>query len=114
MTEVSHLDARGREQLMISRLAMDRVGSGIDFSKDPRYIDAKKGKTWFGPVYFRKETEPYMAISIPEARDRPGVTVVDVNLKFIWDVVSRIRIGQKGIAYVVDEKGFLVAHPDIK
>ena len=113
VTEVTHLDGKGHEQLMVSRLAMDRVGADTDFSNDPRFVEAKKGKTWFGPVYFRKETEPYMAISIPEARDRPGVTVVDVNLKFIWDVVSRIRIGQKGIAYVVDDKGFLVAHPDI-
>jgi hypothetical protein len=54
-----------------------------------------------------------MRISIPEARDRPGVTVVDVNLKFIWDLISQIRIGEKGLAYVVDEKGFLIAHPDI-
>ena len=113
VTEVSHLDGQGREQLKVSRLAMDTAGSNIDFSKDPRFVEARKGKTWFGPVYFRKETEPYMPIAIPEARDRPGATVVDVNLKFIWDVVSRIRIGQKGIAYVVDDKGYLVAHPDI-
>ena len=113
VTEVSHLDGRGCEQLKVSRLAMDTAGSNIDFSTDPRFVEARKGKTWFGPVYFRKETEPYMSIAIPEARDRPGATVVDVNLKFIWDVVSRIRIGQKGIAYVVDAKGFLVAHPDI-
>ncbi len=113
VTEVTHLDGKGREQLMVSRLAMDRIGANTDFSTDARFVEARKGKTWFGPVYFRKETEPYMAISIPEARDRSGVTVVDVNLKFIWDVVSRIRIGQKGVAYVVDDKGFLVAHPDI-
>ena len=113
VTEVSHLDGQGREQLKVSRLAMDTTGSNIDLSADPRFVEARKGKTWFGPVYFRKETEPYMSIAIPEARDRPGVTVVDVNLKFIWDVVSRFRIGQKGIAYVVDDKGFLVAHPDI-
>src|SRR5688572_28965256 len=113
VTEVAHLDAQGRERLVISRLAMNRVDAMTDFSGEPRFVEARKGKTWFGPVYFRKETEPYMAISIPEARDRPGATVVEVNLKFIWDVVSRIRIGQKGIAYVVDDKGYLVAHPDI-
>jgi signal transduction histidine kinase len=113
ITEVSHLDANGREQLKVSRLAMDTIGSGTDFSGDPRFIEPKKGNTWFGPVYFRKDTEPYMMIAIPEARDRPGVTVVDINLKFIWDVVSKIRIGQSGLAYVVDEKGFLIAHPDI-
>src|SRR5258706_6909642 len=113
VTEVTHLDGKGREQLMVSRLAMDRIGANTDFSTDARFVEALKVKTWFGPVYFRKETEPYMAIAIPEARDRSGVTVVDVNLKFIWDVVSRIRIGQKGVAYVVDDKGCLVAHPDI-
>ena len=113
ITEVRHLDGAGREQLKVSRLEMDVAGSGVDYSKDPRFVEARKQNTWYGPVYFRQETEPYMTISIPEASDRPGVTVVDVNLKFIWDVVSRIRIGQKGVAYVVDDKGFLVAHPDI-
>ena len=113
ITEISYLDAKGHEQLRISRLAMDVVGSNVDYSKDPRFVEARKGKTWFGPVYFRKDTEPYMTIAIPEAPDRPGVTAVEVNLKFIWDVVSRIRIGEKGVAYVVDDKGFLVAHPDI-
>jgi signal transduction histidine kinase len=113
ITDVSYLDARGHEQLNISRLTMDTVGSNIDYSREPRFVEARKGKTWFGPVYFRKDTEPFITISIPEAPDRPGVTVVEVNLKFIWDVVSRIHIGQKGVAYVVDDKGFLVAHPDI-
>ena len=113
ITEARHIDGTGREQIMESRLDMSTMGSNVDYSSDPRFVEAKKGKTWFGPVYFRKDTEPYMTIAIPEARDRPGVTVVEVNLKFIWDVVSRIRIGQSGVAYVVDEKGFLVAHPDI-
>ena len=113
VTEVTYLDGAGREQLKVSRLVMDTVGSNIDYSADPRFVEARKGKTWFGPVYFRKDTEPYMPISVAEAPDRPGVTVVDVNLKFIGDVVSAIRIGEKGLAYVVDDKGFLVAHPDI-
>ena len=42
-----------------------------------------------------------------------GVTTAEVNLKFIWDVVSQIKIGSTGRAYVVDGRGQLVAHPDI-
>ncbi|MEO7742606.1 MAG: ATP-binding protein [Usitatibacter sp.] len=113
ITEVSHLDRDGREQLRVSRLAMDTRGSNTDYSKDPRFIVASRGVTWYSPVYFRKDTEPYMTIAIAEARDRPGVTVIEVNLKFIWDVVSTMQIGRKGIAYVIDQRGFLIAHPDI-
>ncbi|MBI3635499.1 MAG: GAF domain-containing protein, partial [Candidatus Rokubacteria bacterium] len=111
ITELSHLDAEGREQLRISRLAMDVVGSGIDYSTDPRFIEPRRGKTWFGPVYFRKESEPYMTIAMPQSGG--GVTVAEVNLKFIWDVVSQIKIGKAGKAFVVDSRGALIAHPDI-
>jgi len=46
ITEVSHLDGQGREQLKVSRLSMDVVGSGIDFSADPaswRHARARPG-----------------------------------------------------------------------
>src|SRR5207244_355645 len=40
-------------------------------------------------------------------------SLAEVNLKFIWDVVSQIRVGKAGYAYVVDQRGHLIAHPDI-
>ena len=42
-----------------------------------------------------------------------GVTVAEVNLKFILDVISRIKVGNHGLAYLVDRAGHLIAHPDI-
>ena len=39
--------------------------------------------------------------------------MAEVNLKFIWDVVSQIKIGKAGHAFVVDSNGQLIAHPDI-
>jgi len=113
ITEVVWIDARGREQLRVSRLAMDVVGAGTDFTKDPKFVGAKSGKTWFSPVYFRKETEPYMTISRPAGGAGGGITIAEVNLKFVWEVVSRIQIGKAGLAYVVNSEGTLIAHPDI-
>jgi signal transduction histidine kinase len=113
ITEISHLDAEGKEQLRVSRLAMDVTGSGIDFSHEPEFIEAKAGKVYHGPVKFRKESEPYMTIAIAGSGKDAGVTVAAVNLKFIWDVVSQIKIGKAGHAYVVDAQGVLIAHPDI-
>ncbi len=114
ITEVVWIDPSGREQLRISRLAMDAIGSGTDLSQEPKFrIPAAPGGTvYYGPVYFRKGTEPYMTIARP-AGSGGGVTAAEVNLKFVWDVVSRIKIGSAGIAYVVDANGVLIAHPDI-
>jgi signal transduction histidine kinase/HAMP domain-containing protein len=113
VTDVAQIDATGHEQIAVSRLGMDSVSSDKDRSQEPAFQNAKRGQSWFGPVYFRKETEPYMTIAIRSGGDKGPVTVADVNLKFIWDVVSRIKIGDKGKAYVVDGNGFLIADPDI-
>ena len=113
VTDIAQLDAAGRETIAVSRLGMDVVASGKDRSQEPAFRNAKRGQPWHGPVYFRKETEPYMTIAMRSGGDAGPVTVADVNLKFIWDVVSRIKIGDKGKAYVVDGNGFLIADPDI-
>ncbi len=111
VTDVSWLDRNGREQLKVSRLSMDRANSSADFSRAAKFLEPRKGATWVSPVYFHKETEPYMTIAMPVGHG--GVTVAEVNLKFVWDVVSRIRVGETGYAYVVDARGRLVSHPDI-
>src|SRR5437764_8064907 len=113
VTDIAQVDAAGREQIAVSRLGMDNINSGKDRSQEPAFRNAKRGQPWFGPVYFKKETEPYMTIAIRSGSDTGPVTIANVNLKFIWDVVWRIKIGEKGKAYVVDGNGFLVADPDI-
>ncbi len=113
VTDISQIDATGREQLAVSRLGMDVVASHKDRSQEPAFLNAKPGEPWYSPVYFRKETEPYMTVALRGGGDKGAVTVAEVNLKFIWDVVSRIKVGQKGKVYVVDRVGLLVADPDI-
>ena len=113
ITEFSQLDAAGREQLRVSRLAMDVVGSQIDFSKEPKFQEAVARKVYYGPVYFRRESEPYMTLSLAGSRRDAGVAVAEVNLRFIWDVVSQIKVGERGRAYLIDAHGRLIAHPDI-
>jgi signal transduction histidine kinase len=113
ITELTQLDAAGREQLRVSRLAMDVVGSGADFSKEPKFTEAVARKIYYGPVYFRRESEPYMTLSMAGTRRDSGVSVAEVNLKFIWDVVSQIKVGERGKAYVIDAESRLIAYPDI-
>jgi signal transduction histidine kinase len=113
ITELTELDGAGKEQLKVSRLAEDAVGSEEDFSFAPAFTQAKAHGIWFSPVYFRKESEPYMTVALVRAGKNAGVTVAEINLKLIWDVITALKIGQGGYAYVVDGRGRLIAHPDI-
>jgi len=112
ITELVQLDRDGREQLRVSRLSMDVVGSGTDRSAEPAFVEAKAHKVYFGPVYFRKESEPYLTMAVWHG-GRGGVTVAEINLKLILELISQIKVGKDGYTYVVDRMGRLVAHPDI-
>ena len=113
ITELAQIDSTGKERLRVSRLAMDVIDSGLDLSKDPKFTEAVARKVYYGPVYFRRESEPYMTLSLAGTRKDAGVSIAEVNLKLIWDVVSQIKVGEHGHAYVVGSQGRLIAHPDI-
>ena len=50
ITELAQLDAKGIEQLKVSRLAMNQVATQADLSQDPRFIEASTKKAYYGPV----------------------------------------------------------------
>jgi signal transduction histidine kinase len=113
ITELAQVDSTGKERLRVSRLAIDVVDSGLDLSGDPKFTEAVAHKVYYGPVYFRRESEPYMTLALAGTRKDAGVSIAEVNLKLIWDVVSQIKVGEHGHAYVVGAQGRLIAHPDI-
>jgi signal transduction histidine kinase len=112
ITEVTQLDSSGRAQAHMSRISMDDGNKG-DFSADPAFVDAVANKIYYGPVHFLRESEPYMTLAMAGVRREYGVIVAQVNLRFIWDVVSEIKVGRGGQAYVVNPQARLIAHPDI-
>lgn len=113
ITEALFIDSQGREQLRLSRLEPDAVGGNQDLSNDERFVRAVAERVWFGPVYYRRGSEPYMTLSLAHAGRNPAVTSVGVNLKLIWDVIAALRVGDAGYAYVTDAAGRLIAHPDM-
>jgi len=113
ITELAQLDPAGKQRLRESRLDMDLGKATEDYSHDPKFTEAVAKKVYYGPVYFRRESEPYMALSVAGTLLEAGVSVAEINLKLVWDVVSQIKIGEQGQAYVIDAGGRLIAHPDI-
>ena len=107
------VDPTGRERLFVSRIGLNRIDGGADLSANPAVIGARSNRFWFGPVTFQDGSEPFMTVAVAGNRSAVGVAVAEVNLKFIWEVISEIRVGRTGEAFVLDGPGRLVAHPDI-
>jgi len=107
-----HVDLTGHEQLRVSRLDPDVVGSGDDHSQKPEFLAAREGKTHWSPVYFKNDWEPYVTLAVPAGKYAVEVTSAEVSLAAVARIVSQIEAGPGGYAYVVDAANHLVAHPD--
>ena len=53
-----------------------------------------------------------MTLGMAGARRDARVSVVELNLNLIWETVHQTKVGNRGVAYVVDAGGRLIAHPD--
>lgn len=107
------VDAEGRERLFVSRIGLNRLEGRADLSLRPAVAGARANGAWLGPVNFHDGSEPFMMIAVAGNRSSVGVAIAEVNLKFIWEVVAGIKVGQTGDSFVLDGPGRLIAHPDI-
>ena len=112
ISELRYLDATGKERVRASPLEVDRIDSGIDLSRSPKFLRARAQRPYFSPVYFQRESQPHMtiAVGVPGAR---GVVVAEIDLTFVREVIDRARIGTAGYAYAVGPRGELITHPKI-
>lgn len=107
----------GREQLHVSRIGPSVPDAQADHTSTLHLAAARTGLTYFGPITFPPDAfEPRIVIAVPImpfAGSAVGVLAAEVNVRYVWDVVQAIRVGESGHAYVVSESGALVAHPDL-
>jgi two-component system, NtrC family, sensor kinase len=116
ITEAVALDIDGTKQAHISRAGAVSQDTKSDFASSPDFQRALKGQPGYSQVYFVQNSEPHMTIAYPVeqyAGTVIGVIQAEVNLKHVWDVVSSIKTGEAGYAYVVSRSGDLIAHRDI-
>ena len=112
IAELHWIGSDGREQLALSRIARDTRLNGDDRSREASFVGASGSRRYVGPVYFRGGSEPFVSIAVSDGAGRP-VLLAEVNLKFIGEAIGQARLDAGGAAYVVDDAGRLVSHPDI-
>ena len=111
--EIEHIDAGEKTSLRISRtdpnqLAAVPSAGGLAAAKEVKRV----GK-WYAPTYLRVGNVPHVTMAMAVAEGRGGTTIVQINLKFVADVVAQIHFGKAGQAYVIDSANKLVAHPNL-
>ncbi len=53
-----------------------------------------------------------MTLGVAGTRSEAGVSLVELNLKPMWDIVLHTKVGDRGVAYVVDTQCRISAHSD--
>jgi signal transduction histidine kinase/HAMP domain-containing protein len=116
ISEVAAVDHDGTPRLHVSRFRAILPNEETDYSKSTAFLQARQGATFFGPVYFVRDSEPYMTMAVP-IEEFPGSVIgvlqAEVNLSYIWEIVRDIQVGKAGYAYIVARSGDVVAHPNI-
>ena len=115
--QMALLSTTGQPVASVSRVSSELSSQFSDQFKEENVLaQTKDGKRYISPIYIDDLTsEPLIVIAVPAQNvfgDFKGVLVVEVNLKFMWDLVDQLKVGDTGYAYVVDNNGNLVAFED--
>jgi len=116
IAEAAAIDANGVPQLHVSRFRAILPEEEISYSKSAAFLQARQGVTFFGSVYFVRDSEPFMTIAVPIekfAGSVIGVLQAEVNLSYVWEIVRDLQVGKAGYAYIVARSGDVIAHPNI-
>ncbi|MEG4996136.1 PAS domain S-box protein [Microcoleus sp. B4-D4] len=88
-------------------------------ANSPLFIRAfKQQEDYVSPVEINPQThQPTTILAVPIRNERDevdGVLLAEINLHFLWFVVSQTEVGKTGYVYVVDERNFLIAQKGSK
>ena len=110
------LNADHRILVQSSRLSMDASRQLKDRLKKILPGQIPQTKRSISSVYIDPVTrEPMVTMTVPVTNvfgDFKGTLIAELNLKFMWDIVDHLKVGETGYVYVSDRKGNLIAFHD--
>jgi putative methionine-R-sulfoxide reductase with GAF domain len=114
--QLALLNTAGRQINAISRQSSSLSEQFEAQLNEDVLTQTKAGQRYISPIYIDELTsEPLVVIAVPAKNvfgDFQGVLAAEVNLKFMWDLVDQLEVGETGYAYVVDNQGSLIAFGD--
>jgi class 3 adenylate cyclase/HAMP domain-containing protein len=107
VSQLSLIDGSGHEQLRLSRKLIS-VASKADFSRDLKFTETVARGVSYAPAFFR-DGQPFMSIAVAHSGFNAGVTIADIDLRFLSDFLGDAQVGKAAFAYVVDPHGQVLA-----
>jgi signal transduction histidine kinase/CheY-like chemotaxis protein len=105
--DVQVVDAAGRERLYVSKRDDDRVDSLRPVEEAALLGVSRDTPVRYGRTFF-SDLSPSVHVA---AWNGAGAIVATVDLRLLGDVVAHVRAGQRGLAWIVDGRNLLIAHP---
>ncbi len=113
LREVVLVDKAGQKIVEASRHSLIASTNLVKLDKSETFAQVRQDQRFISAVYIDEVTsEPLVILAVPVKDvfgDFQGALLAEVNLKFMWEVVDKLEVGQAGTAYVVDKQGNLIA-----
>jgi len=112
------LDLKGRELFRASRTNLVKDDTAADWTDSELLTESLATETvFYSSIFFSEDTgEPMLDMSVPiinlHNHKPQEILIAEMKLKFLWLLVSNLKIGTEGIAYLTDENGRVVVHPN--
>ncbi len=117
-SQIRYLDRNGLELIKVHR---DRTVTGLlDQSAEPYFIDArqadKKGidVPAMALAHDHRHLIHWAKAVYSGLREFIGVVVIDIDHEQIIERVKEIQVGKLGYAFLIDERGRIIAHPNLE
>ena len=112
--ELRVIGSNGGIRDVVSRTVLDRALGTDVWRLHDAYVRDGARPTWYGPVYFREGSTPYVSLAVRNAAV-PGadVLVAEIDLRYVTELIASMRFADDARAYVIDGADRLIAHPNL-
>lgn len=110
LLEVVRLNDQGRVLAAVNQSQeAPLLAAMITIPQSVWFREALDGQTFLGDVQV-SEGQPYVIMAIPT--NYGGVVAARLQMNSLWELVADLNFGQTGQAYVINQRGRVVAHTD--
>jgi signal transduction histidine kinase/CheY-like chemotaxis protein len=112
------LDDKGHEYIGVSRTNLVNTVNLVDWTISELYSEPiATGEIFYSPIFFSQDTgEPILNMSVPildlKSQEPAAVLIAEMKLKFMWHLISVLKIGYRGSAFLTDQSGRVIVHPN--